>query len=60
MTAKTVTDADRSFWSFRPLSKQAVPEITDDQWCRTPVDRFVLDGLVAKGLTPNGRQTAAN
>jgi mono/diheme cytochrome c family protein len=52
----TVTDADREFWSFRPLPRAVdVPKVTDAAgWARTPVDRFILARLEDKGLAPNG------
>lgn len=46
-----VTEADRRFWSFRPLANDAPPDIEDD-WIRNPVDRFVLRRLHQKGLHP--------
>ena len=49
----TPTDADRDFWSFRPLRAVAPPGVKDGSWARTPVDRFILAALDAKGLTPN-------
>jgi mono/diheme cytochrome c family protein len=49
----TVTDADRRFWSFQPLHRPAVPAVKDSAWCRTPIDRFILARLEAKGLAPN-------
>jgi cytochrome c553 len=54
MTAKAVSDSDRQFWSFRPLAHSAPPAVEKDAWCRTPVDRYVLSALEAKGLQPNG------
>jgi mono/diheme cytochrome c family protein len=48
-----VTEADREFWSFRPLDRPEPPKVKDDAWCRTPVDRFVLAKLESKGLKPN-------
>jgi len=47
------TDADRAFWSFRPLRDAAPPAPKDASWARTPIDRFILAALDAKGLTPN-------
>src|SRR5262245_27473931 len=49
----TVTSADRRFWSFQPLSDAAPPEVKDSNWCRTPIDRFVLEKLEEKGIMPN-------
>ncbi len=48
-----VTDDDRRFWSFATLSRRAVPDVTDPQWCRTDVDRFVLRRLEDAGIRPN-------
>jgi mono/diheme cytochrome c family protein len=50
-----VTDADRGFWSFRALSRVEPPRVGDESWCRTPVDRFILLKLEAKGMKPNPR-----
>jgi hypothetical protein len=54
MTSKTVSDSDRQFWSFQPLTKPAVPAVTNEAWCRTPLDKFILARLEAKNLSPNG------
>lgn len=48
-----VTDHDRSFWSFRPLSDVAVPHVDNRDWCRTPIDRFILARQEEAGLLPN-------
>ncbi len=48
-----VTDQDRQFWSFRPLSTPDVPEVTDRSWCRTPVDQFILSKQEQLKLHPN-------
>jgi Protein of unknown function (DUF1549)/Protein of unknown function (DUF1553)/Planctomycete cytochrome C len=53
-----LTDADRAFWSLRPVRKPSVPDLpiseSDDwaDWERNPIDRFVLQGLRKNGLTP--------
>src|SRR5262249_7006487 len=39
-------------WSFQPVRSPASPEVKNEQWCRTPIDRFLLAGLEAKGLSP--------
>ncbi len=49
----TVSDEDRRWWSFLPLGRPAVPAVKNDRWARTPIDRFILAGLEAKGLTPS-------
>ena len=47
-----VTAADRQFWSFRPLARSE-PLAGDRGWSRTSIDRFILQKLHQKGLTPN-------
>ena len=42
----------RSFWSFQPLHKPAVPTVINKAWVKNPIDAFVLAKLEAKGLTP--------
>ncbi|WP_435008438.1 PSD1 and planctomycete cytochrome C domain-containing protein [Tundrisphaera lichenicola] len=44
-----VTQKDRQFWSFRPLGSVDLPEGPG----RSPVDRFLLAKLGAKGIAPN-------
>ena len=51
-TALTVTDSDRDFWAFRPLSRVAPPKI-EDSWVRNEIDRFILAKQREAGLTPN-------
>ena len=50
----TVSDKDRSFWSFRPLQSPTVPAVTSASWCRNPIDHFVLAAQESAGLRPNG------
>jgi mono/diheme cytochrome c family protein len=51
--AGELTDPERNFWSFRPLRAVAPPLVRDSNWSRTPIDRFILAALEAKGLRPN-------
>ena len=48
-----VTEADRKFWSFAPLSDPALPSVKHAEWCITSVDRFIMAALEAKGIAPN-------
>ena len=52
--SREVTEHDRDFWSFRPLTPQAPPETKDTAWPRNPIDQFLLAALEAKGIAPNG------
>ena len=42
----------RNFWSFQRPRKAPLPKVKGEAWARTPIDRFILAGLEAKGLTP--------
>ncbi|MGE0377795.1 MAG: PSD1 and planctomycete cytochrome C domain-containing protein [Planctomycetaceae bacterium] len=39
-------------WSFQPLARPAIPSVQNSEWCRTPVDRFLLAKMEAEGITP--------
>ena len=41
------------WWSLKPLVRPAVPDLADDKWARTPLDRFVLAKLREQGLKPS-------
>ncbi|WP_437185335.1 PSD1 and planctomycete cytochrome C domain-containing protein [Planctomicrobium sp. SH668] len=43
----------RTHWSFQPMSRSVPPQVTNPEWCKTPVDQFVLSKLHAAGLTPS-------
>lgn len=46
-------EAARQFWSFQPLRKVAVPEVTNTTWAGTEVDHFILSRLEGAGIRPN-------
>ena len=48
-----ITDKQRDFWSFRPITKPALPAIENKQWPTAPIDHFIAAKLDAKKLTPN-------
>jgi hypothetical protein len=49
---------DRAFWSFQPVRRPAVPEVSSSglttwsDWSQNPIDRFILKALRDHGLTP--------
>jgi hypothetical protein len=49
-----LTDADRKFWSFQPVSDPQPPAVKNTAWIKSPIDNFILAKLEAKGLTPSG------
>ncbi|MCA9073424.1 MAG: PSD1 domain-containing protein [Planctomycetaceae bacterium] len=40
-------------WSFVPPQRQALPTVSDAEWCRQRMDHFVLARLDEEGLTPS-------
>ena len=42
----------RKFWSFQPIRRPTAPEVTDTNWPRNEIDRFILAKLEAKNLRP--------
>ncbi len=39
-------------WSFQPIQRSQVPDVTDREWPSQPLDHFVLAKIEAAGLTP--------
>ena len=39
-------------WSFRPLEQVAAPEVRDEAWPQTRIDRFILADIESAGLEP--------
>ncbi|MCA9015692.1 MAG: DUF1549 domain-containing protein, partial [Planctomycetaceae bacterium] len=48
-----VTDDDRKFWSFQPLSSPSIPKVKNQTWGQNDIDAFILAKQEEKGLTPN-------
>ncbi len=42
----------RPHWSYGPFRKVVAPAVSDEQWIRTPVDRWVLSKLDDLGVKP--------
>jgi Protein of unknown function (DUF1549)/Protein of unknown function (DUF1553)/Planctomycete cytochrome C len=51
--AFSLTDQQKSFWSFQPLRRPEVPRPKANDWNLSPIDSFILQKLEAKGLTPS-------
>ena len=49
--ADYITEEERSFWSFLPVKRPAVPAVKQADRVRTPIDAFVLAKLESNGLT---------
>lgn len=52
-TEKVLAADARQFWSFQPLKRTPPPTVGDENWCQTPIDRFILSRLEAAKLRPN-------
>lgn len=44
----------RPHWAYISPTRPALPPVRDEEWCRNPVDRFVLARLEGEGLRPTG------
>jgi len=53
IAADSFTERQRDFWSFQKIKPQSPPAVKNTKWVRTPIDRFILAKLEAKGLHPN-------
>ena len=43
----------RDHWAFERVERPAVPEVTDQHWPVTPIDRFIMARLEKEGVQPN-------
>ena len=43
----SITDAERAFWSYQPVVRPDVPPVSNPDWCRSPIDRYVLKRLAS-------------
>ncbi len=50
--AEKITEEDRKWWAFQPVTDPAVPQLKDDEWCWSDIDRFVLRKLREHKLEP--------
>ncbi|MDQ3622409.1 MAG: DUF1549 domain-containing protein, partial [Verrucomicrobiota bacterium] len=48
-----LTDAAKSHWAYLPVKRPAIPVNKNQQWCRTPVDAFILQKLEGANLLPS-------
>ena len=46
-------EEERKHWAYQPLSTVAPPQVKNESWCRTPIDRFVLAKLEEAQIAPN-------
>lgn len=46
-------DETVTHWAYQAVKPISPPDITNAEWCRTPIDRFILSTLQQKQLTPS-------
>src|SRR5262249_345387 len=54
-TVRSFTEEEKGFWAYQPLKNIAppqTPEIKDEAWAQSPIDRFILRKLEEKNLKP--------
>ncbi|MBS1825066.1 MAG: PSD1 domain-containing protein [Acidobacteria bacterium] len=51
-SAFSVEKRREQHWAWQPVRKPTPPSIPDDSWTLGAVDRFLLAGMKAKGMTP--------
>jgi mono/diheme cytochrome c family protein len=55
-TGETVARKDEprsKHWSFQPIRRPAEPVVRNANWCRNPIDRFILARLEKQGIAPS-------
>jgi hypothetical protein len=45
-------ETETDHWSFQPVERPVPPAVDNESWVRTPIDRFVLAKLEARGWPP--------
>src|SRR5262245_5691998 len=48
----SVTEKQRRWWAFQPVREVPVPGVTDNEWPRSDLDRFVLAELEKRSIRP--------
>ena len=43
----------RTFWAFKRVEENPIPQIKQRNWVNTPLDAFILAGLEERGLKPS-------
>lgn len=48
----TFSDAQLQHWAFQRAKPARIPDLSDRSWLRSPIDAFILQSLVNRGLSP--------
>jgi hypothetical protein len=49
-----LAERKQAHWCWQPMADPAVPSVQDVDWCRDPLDRFILAKLEQQKITPGG------
>ncbi|MDA1236690.1 MAG: PSD1 and planctomycete cytochrome C domain-containing protein [Acidobacteria bacterium] len=52
-TSSETSTPDNGHWSFHPIRRPSVPEVSREGWVRNPIDAFILARLEAEGVEPS-------
>lgn len=47
---RTFTREEKAYWAFQRVRKPEPPQVRGTDWCRNPVDRFLLANMEAAGV----------
>lgn len=50
--ARASKEPPKKYWAFVPAHEPPLPEVRNTSWVKSPLDRFILSALEAKGLHP--------
>jgi hypothetical protein len=53
-TSLAVEKRKKQHWAWQPVRSVTPPTVKRAGWARSPIDRFILAGLEARNLKPNG------
>ncbi|MDX2032779.1 MAG: PSD1 and planctomycete cytochrome C domain-containing protein [Blastocatellia bacterium] len=51
-TVRGFTEKEKAFWSFQPMKQTTPPQVKNAAWVKSPIDRFILQKLEGKGISP--------
>ena len=52
LPASVDIEAGRNFWCFQPITRPDIPDVKNEDWPVTDVDRFILNRLESEGIKP--------
>jgi hypothetical protein len=50
---KKYSDNKTNHWAWQPVKRVSIPEVSNPDWCQTPIDNFILAKLDENNLKPS-------